>query len=369
MKRSRDKIPYLTAKKIKGGKTAYYFNLPKRLIPEGCDMKQSYALGCDYLSACEQAIKLNRQLNDFRQTSLNLTPKSLLDIWQRFIKSDKYLNLSKDTAASYRYSYEFLCTIKAQHSGKFFKDIPLDSFTHKAAEKFYKSLLKTTGSIYKSNYCITVLKLLFSFGIYEDIFNINNPFVGIRLEKTVQKKEIYSEEYIREWVKKAREANYQHLALAVELNYIIGQRPEDVVALHSDMIIKYKNFYFFEIEQQKTFKATQKKTYVPIPEYLWDEVLSKQGYIIQDEFGNFTRERLSRHFQKCSKEIGMKLIFKQIRHSASTAYAEADVASNAIISITGHTNETTFEKYYKANTPELSLLAYKKRIAKNEKSE
>lgn len=132
------------------------------------------------------------------------------------------------------------------------------------------------------------------------------------------------------------------------------------------MIIQYKNFYFFEIEQQKTYKVTQKKTYVPIPEYLWDEVLNKKGYIIQDEFGNFTRERLSRHFQKCSQEIGMKLLFKQIRHSASTAYAEADVASNAIISITGHTNETTFEKYYKANTPELSLMAYKKRIAKSE---
>ena len=105
MRQSRDKIPYLTAKKIKGGKTAYYFNLPKRLTPEGCDMRQSYALGCDYFSACEQAIKLNRQLNDFRKTSLNSTPKSLIDIWQRFIKSDKYLKLSKDTAASYRYSY------------------------------------------------------------------------------------------------------------------------------------------------------------------------------------------------------------------------------------------------------------------------
>ena len=324
-------------------------------------MKQSYALGCDYFFACEQAIKLNRQLNNFRKTSLNSIPKSLTDIWLRFTQSDKYLKLSKDTAASYRYSYEFLCTIKAQYSGKFFKDIPLDSFSHKAAEKFYKSILKTTGSIYKSNYCITVLKLLFSFGIYEDIFNSNNPFIGIRLEKTIQKKEIYSEEYIREWIKKAREAKYPHLALAVELNYIIGQRPEDVVSLHSDMIIKYKDFYFFEIEQKKTFKRTLKKIYVPIPEYLWEEILNKNGYIIQDEFGPFTRDRLSRHFQKCSQDIGMKLLFKQIRHSASTAYAEADVASNAIISITGHTNETTFEKYYKANTPELSYMAYMKR--------
>lgn len=99
MTQSRDKIPYLTAKKIKGGKTAYYFNLPKRLIPEGCDMRQSYALGCDYFSACEQAIKLNRRLNDFRKTSLKFVAKSLQDIWQHFIKSDKYLKLSRDTAA------------------------------------------------------------------------------------------------------------------------------------------------------------------------------------------------------------------------------------------------------------------------------
>lgn len=147
MKRSRDKIPYLTAKKIKGGKTAYYFNLPKRLIPEGCDMRPSYALGCDYLSACEQAIKLNRQLNDFRKYKDNLREKSLMFVWTNYKESRLYKKLSERTAKSYAYAIERLCKIKSGSSGTAFKDIPLDKFDYDSAYNLYEKFVGLLSSI------------------------------------------------------------------------------------------------------------------------------------------------------------------------------------------------------------------------------
>ena len=55
-------------------------------------------------------------------------------------------------------------------------------------------------------------------------------------------------------------------------------------------------------------------------------------------------------------------IFKNMRHTGSTAYVEAGVATNAIISITGHTNEAIFNQVYKGNTEEVTLPALKKRL-------
>ena len=50
-----------------------------------------------------------------------------------------------------------------------------------------------------------------------------------------------------------------------------------------------------------------------------------------------------------------------MRHTASTAYVEAGVTSAATISITGHTNTQIFDSVYRADSPELSQLAYEQR--------
>lgn len=103
---------------------------------------------------------------------------------------------------------------------------------------------------------------------------------------------------------------------------------------------------------------------VPIPPHLVEEVLSKKGYIIADRFGKFDVQRFSRYFKKIRDILGFdeRYIFKNMRHTGSTAYVEAGVATNAIISITGHTNEAIFNQVYKGNTEEVTLPALKKRL-------
>nr|DAL99046.1 MAG TPA: Integrase [Bacteriophage sp.] len=357
MRQSRDKIPYLTAKKIKGGKTAYYFNLPKRLIPEGCDMKQSYALGCDYFSACEQAIKLNRQLNDFRKYKENLREKSLMFVWTNYKESRLYKKLSERTAKSYEYVIERLCKIKSGNSGTAFKDIPLDKFDYDSAYNLYEKFIGLFKQ-YQAMYCITVLRLLYNFGLNKGYFTQKNPFENLRITKPKPQKKIIPADHIRLLISKATELGYTFVALAIELNFYLAQRPADVLKLRKQHIYKKGNNYFFDIIQNKTGKEVR----LPIPPHLIDKVLAQEDYIICDDYGNFTVERFSDYFKKVRDALGFDYVFKNMRHTASTAYAEAGVTSTAAISITGHTNEKIFNEVYKANTDTLSLRALNKRL-------
>ena len=73
------KIPYLTAKKLKSGKTAYYINLPAHVIPEGTKFKRSYALGTDYLPACQTAMKLYKELRQTKDVgNITINPDSVI---------------------------------------------------------------------------------------------------------------------------------------------------------------------------------------------------------------------------------------------------------------------------------------------------
>lgn len=351
------KIPYMIKKRLKDGRVAYYFNLPARLLPEGCDMKRSYSLGCDYLIACREAFVLYQKLKNFKVQCDNFVPASLEHLWAEYIKSKNYLKLTEDTQKYYLYSYNILAEIKAEKSKKMLKEVPLNTFTGQAALNLYESIAEKRG-IYRGLACITTLKMLYNFGIRKGIVSGNNPFSNLRISKPKPKKEIIQLENMQEFIRQAREEKRDYLALALELNYYLAQRVGDIRRLRKEHIVEKNGFYFFDFMQNKTGQ----RVIVPIPQHLWQEVLSKEDYIIADEYGNFTKDRLARHFQRFSEKIGIKIVFKQMRHTASTAYAEAGVPSDAIISITGHTDESTFNRFYKANTSALSMVALEGRL-------
>lgn len=351
------KIPYLISKKLKSGTTAYYFNLPARLVPEGCNIKKSQPLGTDYLVACKKALDLYTYLKGGKEIkqSKSSNAKSLFFLWHEYQESHFYKNIADSTQKYYLYQYNYLAGIKST-SGKYFKDTPLDTFNIEAAYSFYDKILDAKG-IHKAQACITFLKVIYNFGLRKEIFSGTNPFANLRLKKPKAKKEVISKDDIKQFIAKAREAGKDFLALAVELNYWLGQRVSDIRHLHRDNIKVINGQHFFSITQQKTGK----NVILPIPDHLLEEVLSKKDYIIADGYGAFTKDRLAKVFQKFSKQCGIKIVFKQMRHTASTAYVEAGVTSAAAISITGHTNTQIFDSVYRADSHELSQLAYEQR--------
>ena len=97
------KIPYMIKKRLKNGNVAYYFNLPARLLPEGCDLKRSYALGEDYIIACRKAFLLYEKLKNFKSQTNNYISGSLDHLWAEFQQSKKYEKLDKSTKKYYIY--------------------------------------------------------------------------------------------------------------------------------------------------------------------------------------------------------------------------------------------------------------------------
>ena len=350
------KIPYLISKKLKSGKISYYFYLPTKALKKSPNFPRCTPLGDDYITACKKALELYQSLRSAIETQeLKRNPNTLEVLWEEYQKSHFYKNITVATQKYYLYQYNYLAGIKSS-SGRSFKDAPLNEFTIEAAYSFYDKILDAKG-IHKAQACITFLKVIYNFGLRKEIFTGNNPFANLRLKKPKAKKEIISKDDIKKYVLKAREAGKDFLALAVELNYWLGQRVSDIRHLHKDNIKIIDGKYYFNIIQQKT----NKNVILPIPEHLLEEVLSKKDYIIADDYGPFTKDRLANAFNKFSKECGIKLVFKQMRHTASTAYVEAGVTSAATISITGHTNTQIFDSVYRADSAELSQLAYEQR--------
>lgn len=350
------KIPYLISKKLKSGKTSYYFYLPLKALNKYKDFPRCTPLGDDYMEACKQALNLYQSLRSGIEEQETISNQRSLDfLWSEYQKSHFYNNITTATQKYYLYQYNYLAGIKSK-SGTSFKDTPLNEFTIEGAYSFYDKILATKG-IHKAQACITFLKVIYNFGLRKEIFSGPNPFANLRLKKPKAKKEVISKDDIKQFCQKAREAGKDFLALAIELNYWLGQRVSDIRHLHRDNVKIIEDRHFFSITQQKT----NKNVILPIPDHLLEEVLSKKDYIIADSYGSFTKDRLSKAFRKFSEECGIKILFKQMRHTASTAYVEAGVTSAAAISITGHTNTQIFDSVYRADSHELSQFAYEQR--------
>ena len=170
------KIPYLTSKKLANGEIAYYFNLPARLIPEGCAVK-SQSLGKDYLAACQKALELYQQTVNFRKTGETpLNPKTIRYLWKEYKTTRFYKEIGYRMKAQYDRSYKFMEERK-NAKGTSLADTPLDLFNYKSANKLYENFLQLT-SIFDVQKHFAFLRRMYKFGIMEKIFpaDFANPF-------------------------------------------------------------------------------------------------------------------------------------------------------------------------------------------------
>lgn len=196
--------------------------------------------------------------------------------------------------------------------------------------------------------------MLFNFGIRKNIFACKNPFENLRIKQIKPKKVFIPAEDIQTLIDKARKMEFACVALAIELNFYICQRPADVLKLRkADLYVK-NGAYFFNIIQNKTGA----NVHVPVPPELLPEILKAEDYIISDKNGHpFNVNAFGRLFKKVNDACGFNYTFRLLRHSGSTAYAEAGVNTSAIIALTGHTDEKIFNTTYKGNSERLSLAA------------
>lgn len=117
--------------------------------------------------------------------------------------------------------------------------------------------------------------MLFNFGIRKNIFACKNPFENLRIKQIKPKKVFIPAEDIQTLIDKARKMEFACVALAIELNFYICQRPADVLKLRkADLYVK-NGAYFFNIIQNKTGA----NVHVPVPPELLPEILKAEDYI------------------------------------------------------------------------------------------
>lgn len=171
------KIPYLTSKRLANGEVAYYFNIPARLIPEGCTIK-SQPLGKDYFRACQKALELFEQLKTFKKTGENINIKSVSGLWRLYRESRFYKELAERTKKDYTYVFG-LIEKKENKSGQSLSSVSLDLFDNDTAYRLYERFVASYKPRWAKN-CISFLRMLFNFGIRKNIFTCKNPFENLR---------------------------------------------------------------------------------------------------------------------------------------------------------------------------------------------
>lgn len=359
------KIPYLTSKRLANGEVAYYFNIPARLIPEGCTIK-SQPLGKDYFRACQKALELLEKLTKHRQTGETPpNPKTVRHLWKEYQTTRFYKEIGERMKAQYERSYKFMEERKnAKHISLI--DTPLDLFDYRAADKLLETFLTIT-SIFDVKKHFAFLRRMYKFGIIEKIFpaDIANPFSNMRIKTPKPKRENIPHEHLQMLIQKAKEMGYSYVALAIELDYYLCQRPADILKLRKKDIYKKGDNYFICFVQNKTGEEMR----LPIPLHLIPQLMDQDDYIIADDYGAFTVERFSRYFKKVSDACGFHYVFKLMRHTGGTAYIETGATTAEAIMFTGHKEERIFNEVYKSPTEKIGLNALNKRLEKEGKSQ
>jgi len=346
------KIPYVKKKKLANGEVAYYTFIPPHLIPKGCDIKSSQPLGKDEVAAYSQALEIYKTLKEFRNNKKIINQKTIAYLWEIYQQSRFWIELAERTQKDYTRAYTLICRRKNK-SGQSLNETPLDLFDYDSAYKLFERLEEDVKTHWARN-CIFLLRMLYNFGLKKEIFLKKNPFENMRIKKPKPKKESIPKEHIVEIINKAREISLDAVALGVELNYYLCQRPADLLKLRKTDIYQKGDNYFFNIIQNKT-KAIIK---APIPPHLLPDILDKEDFIISDnKTKQYSVVAFQRLFKRVNQILGYNYVFRLMRHSGSTAYAEAGINTSAIIAITGHTNEGTFNRIYKSNTEGLGLYA------------
>ncbi len=235
------RIPYLTYKRLANGETAYYFNIPARLIPAGCLVK-SQPLGTDYIKACQKALELYEKLKAYKKIEENIETKSFGFLWSLYIQSRFYIELSERTKKDYSRVYDLICQ-KENKSGQKLKDIPLDLFDSDSAYKLYQRFIESYRERW-AKYCISILRLVYNFGMRKEILTRQNPFENMRIKNVRPKKRFIPAEHIQALIEKANELDLRNAALAIALNFYICQRPADVLKLRKKTFIKKTDITF-----------------------------------------------------------------------------------------------------------------------------
>lgn len=364
----KGRIPYMSARQLKGGKIAYYW-IPKRVGPRVG--MHSEPLGQDYSKAAERAIHLNKQLKRALEelkvgaSARPLTVDRLIDLYQK--DNDMYLSLQPKT----RRGYDKNLRVVSREIGEY----QVRSFTPLICHRWYEALRKKY-SLSRSNALYTQAKMVFNLAVRETMIE-RNPFRDVRL-KTPKKRtrqmlarSIWTRTHFDTFVSKCFELGEDMMGIAAMMAFELCQREGDIIGSTQidDSGIEYWHAVVWADYDGRYLRIVQSKTdvpvYVDIATYLPElkqriDALARVNsqivnYVPKGKVGQrglehprpYKEDHFRHVFRKIRKaaELPEDLKFMNLRHGGLTELAGLEAGDDVKMALSGHRQRATLDRY------------------------
>ncbi len=239
---------YMIAKRIAGGRVAYYWNKPTwargKVIEEEGEQRRcglaSAPLGSDYGDACKLARAYNAQLDAWRTGK---DPSELLPIasigtidWliAQFQASDKYKKCSEGTRKNYDYGFKLVAG-HLRKSGMRFGMTPLREIEPHHADTLFERLCVGGASgrrVTTASHAIRAMRRAWNVvgRAYGKIVPPANPFRSVEIGTSGEETEPATLEQVDAFVAKSNELGHPSVALAALVSFHWLQRERDVLS-------------------------------------------------------------------------------------------------------------------------------------------
>ena len=392
---ARLKIRHLVPKPGRGGGMRYYWQPSAALREAGWT---TVRLNDDLAKAVAEAEARNAELDAWRAgtaTGPDERPAEagpahgsvahLVALWR---DDEAYRELKPNSKRVYDWAIDVV--LEWTDAGR----EPARAVTGRVCKKLYSTLRRSHP--HKANMVLTVMRLLFKFGLGEGLVS-HNPATTVTMRGTEPRVAIWLWHQTTLFVDQADELGYPSVGDAVMLGRGLGQRLGDTL----DRIWVARQDGSHRVRQTKT------GTIVNVPEMPWlsrrldqararldalgctcpqivvnEKTGDRYGLRVFQERFNLVRAAAAAREAKLIKAgelpapnpelIGQlpiaELRFQDLRDTAATALAEASCSIPHICSITGHslTSATNLLRHYLAMTDELAREAIAKAIAHEE---
>ncbi len=233
---------YMLAKRLKDGRTAYYWSPHKRDLKAGCAVRRE-ALGSDFGTAIAKSELLNKHLDAWRQgrdapKDLDLQPDfgSLRWLVERYKRSRAWEKISERS----RTEYEKVFRLVLEHPTKTKQELgrlPAASMSARAIDKLYVSLQKgkrVERRLRTANLAISCMARAWDVvqRLYPAIVPLQNPFRGVERDYSTGTTRPATREEAYALHTALLAAGERHLAAVPLICFEWHQRPENVLAGH-----------------------------------------------------------------------------------------------------------------------------------------
>ena len=390
---------YMLAKRLKDGRTAYYWSPQKRDLHAGCTLRRE-ALGLDYADAIAKAELLNTHLDAWRQgrdapKDLDLRPdfgslKWLVECYKRSRAWDK---VSARSRGDYERAFRLVLDYPTKTGGDL-GSLSVGSISAKAVDKLYLGLQKGTRverRIRQANLCIVRMARAWDVvqRLYPKIVPEQNPFRGVELDygKGITRPATREEAYALHDALVA--AGEPHLAAVPLICFEWHQRPENVLAGH----IAWTDYRPAErpdavrIQHHKTGElvwlplSDEKGPLFPeLTEYL--DGLERLGVPMVLLKPKGKGEKPARPFKlrdararvrraAAEAKLAFDLTLAACRHGGLTELGNAEITEQGVMALSGHRTPDAARLYVKRTETQRTTAARKRRawIESNRKGE